>query len=238
MALEDFESADWNLTDESGLVALSSATYSASSNLLNHHNVALYRDYGVGGITGDCEFQLRAYNNGNGGWYTLPCYVFGFTNSDTILTANTTNDIPIGVWWRAVTSPNPHLTVNGGGGAASSVQLSRWVNYYLTIIIDDTASSITVRIYSDAARTQLLDTIASTITDPISHRWLVALASYDNGNADGTKAHRPVGGDLEIVSMGAAAASSNSESPGLRMYGPRHIVRPAAMPTCQPVRFP
>lgn len=162
---------DYTEVDTNGWLAVTGDRITATA-MQNESAAYVYRDLGVGGITGDFVHQLEttcsaiSSDDSWGGVWGLANMVSGYFFGDS----NTLN-------WARV-SGTPRLFLTGDGLFDFSVALAYDTPYYVTI---ERICPTTLRayIYSDAARTVLVDTLTPPLADGIPFRYLYAAYNYD-----------------------------------------------------------
>ena len=170
-------------TDPNGHISIVSAREIDVSGLTRNEDAYVYKDYGTDHFKDSFTHYVDAKpitDSGTGGvgvFYELANII---DDDDYI-----TNNAPlIHLWFNPTTTPDYYiqLKTRDGGGTISSDAYKNYTAgqiYYFTI--KRSSSQVVVDIYSDSARTNLVDTLTAPM-DTTSFRYLYAVNSYNSGN--------------------------------------------------------
>jgi len=165
--------------DPNSRITITSATRIDYTGLARNEAARVYIDKGVGYYSGDFKFNLDV--NITSGSATGIVFLFKL---DNFIGGNP----QIAIQCNA-TSGSMALYLNAapGGLQDGSTNLSLSTTYYLTIIRDESVGTYGTAycyIYSDSARTTLVDTLVVTLQEKTDFRYLFGLMSYNDGATD------------------------------------------------------
>ena len=194
MAYQNFTTVNWVEVDSLGVLGVAATTIT-STLMQREGETYVYRDFGVGGITGNFEHLIQTQiisgnnNDSRGGiWGAADVVddISGWVGTPPFLAIS---------WWSRTAAPT--ITIGDGVTSDESIGLSYTTPYYLKI----TSSGLTVTayIYSDASRTSLVDTISVTRAAPASYRYLYATWNHDVNQAARTITFTVSNLDLQIT---------------------------------------
>jgi len=167
MSVETF----YDKVDTQGCLAVG-ATGIVAANMNSDGSVYLCRDMGAGGIAGDFEHTLETSLTAYTGALAFGG-IWGLANAKQKYFFG---DSSVLYWWNM--GGDLVLVLAGDGLFDYSVALSLSTTYYITItrIVPTTIYCV---IYSDAARTVVVDTLTPPLADGIDFRYVYTGYNYD-----------------------------------------------------------
>lgn len=177
MALEDFTT--YTEVDGQNKLTVATNTITWTDLYDNAEDAHVYKDYGAGHF-GDFEHLVSCdYTSHNAG-----AYVFGWVVANEIRNPypDYTDSIYLRLYNRDPPTDMIHLVSREGGvvvGSDGHTLASPGARLYHTI--ERAAAVATCKIYSDAARTNLLDTLSITCTE-ITFRYVYGFANLESGD--------------------------------------------------------
>ena len=226
MAVEDF-GADWTEVDSAGSLTVSGDTVTAST-VGRNEECYVYRDFGPGHFSGDFEHIIA--------W--KPTYAENFHVLGVYYLTNDADDVRL--------QDRPNLQLRSyhpnelqqlrlihsavlSAPADDSITLSIGTQYYLEFERDEsigTYGQAQCRIYDDAARTSLVDTITISLVEAKDdYRYGVVAGSWPAGSDSHYGSHVISGLDLQeggaVGSSAGTATASGTAASTASTAGPR-----------------
>ena len=150
----------------------------------------VYKDYGVNFFAGDFTHKITAYIGSasqNGGFLRMAWGLANALNDVSGLRGAAENYLECYI----TKNDASNRTINiaeyyGSNGVDTSINLSLDTPYYLTIVRDEavgTYGTLYCYIYSDSARTTLVDTLTITLRAKVDFRYLYGANSFNNSTS-------------------------------------------------------
>ncbi len=159
------------------------------TDLARNETAYVYDDFGAAFFAGDFTHTLGLTITAGDLSSALFSAVWLITNTVDEYKGIRNNDALALVFFFSGATPNIRLieTVGGSNSESSQFNITIGTTYYMTITRDETVGAngtLTCKIYSDATRTTLLDTLSRTLNVKNDFRYIYAFASYDTSNAN------------------------------------------------------